>query len=147
MFLFSRRFWDWFRNFDSFTRSWDLHVLVEKRSGEKNLNSPSGLLPPPPPPPELHNSDTIIMGKGVKWAGLDPSKRPSRPWVMGWKTAVRMRVKVMYCKHISWWLKIILTGRLYCHLKHAVPESIKFAQNYHPRAAFSGFIPIKFSTR
>ena len=31
MFLFSRRFWGWFRNFGSFTRSWDLRVLVEKK--------------------------------------------------------------------------------------------------------------------
>ena len=31
MFLFPRRFWGWFQNFGSFTRSWDLRVLVEKK--------------------------------------------------------------------------------------------------------------------
>ena len=37
MHLFSRRFWDWFQNFGSFTCSWDLRVLVEKRSKDKKL--------------------------------------------------------------------------------------------------------------
>ena len=50
------------------------------------------VLLPSPSPAELHKSDTVVvvvvlynMGKGVKWAGLNPSKVTFWPCVMGCK--------------------------------------------------------------
>ena len=63
MFLFLRRFWNWFRNFGSFTRSWDRSALVEAVFWRENLKYAELLAASsrPPPPAELHNSDTVVL--------------------------------------------------------------------------------------